>query len=145
MTWISCNNMEYHYYTNHSSICKLFDILKNPSQSYSTSENPDEKCPVCKAMLRSRQTIKISTDKIKHQVKEQKFLQKYRESPVGLITRYISSPENHPLTLKQISQNLSCEIDDIDIKDILADAIVQGKITCKDEKFYPIIPGVIQS
>jgi hypothetical protein len=141
--WISKGNDSYHYHINHSSICGLSDILIDTSNTHDTSENPDTKCTICKGILKSKQYINIHLEKLRNDAKESKFLQKYKTSPVDFLTRYLSSPENVPPTLKKLISDISKDIDEISIEDILSEGIIRSKIICKGEKFYPKIPGVI--
>jgi len=140
LTWISKDSSEYHYYVNHHSICNSSDILQDMSYTYDTSENPDTKCLICKGILKSKQCINISLQKLRNEVKEAKFLQKYKTSPLDMLVRYMTNPENiPPFTLKKLVSSISSNIDGIDIKDILSEGIISGKILYKDGAFHPAI------
>lgn len=144
-TWISKDNtVEYHYHTSHRSTCGLSDILQDVAKIHNAVDNPDTKCIVCKRILTSRGFFKINQEKNRNMVKEAKFLQKYKISPVHLMIQYLTSPENHTITtLKKICHELAGQFDEISIHDILAEALVRGDIIHENGNFYPKSQGEI--
>ncbi len=143
-TWIS-KGAEYHYHTSHRCICNTSDILNNISKTHDTAENPDVKCKICVGILTSKGFFKINLEKNRNDAKHAKFLQKYRESPVHFMVRYLASPENNLITIQQIRHELTGCFDGININDILAESLVRGDVTCENGNFYPKCNGVIQS
>ena len=73
-------------------------------------------------------------------MREAKFLQKYKTSPVDFLLTYMTSPETpSQFTIPKIIHDISSNINGIDIKDILSDGIVRGVILCNNGAFYPAI------
>ena len=141
--WVSKDNAEYHYHVSHRAICGISDILQDVAQTHDTSENPEKKCTVCIGILTSRGFFRINQEKNKNMIKEARFVQKYRESPVSLFIKYLTSPENRITTIQKIRHELAEQFDGINTNDILAEALVHSDVICKDEKLYPKCKGVI--
>lgn len=128
-TWVSKDNTVHHYHTGHRSICNLSDILQDVAKTHNTAECPNVKCKVCVRILTSKGFFKINQEKNQNMIKEAQFLQKYKTSPVYMLMQYVASPENRTTTLKKIRSDLAGQFDGININDILAEAIIRGKIT----------------
>ena len=131
--WISKDGTTHHYHINHSSICGLSDILRDISNTHDTSESPDTKCTICKRILTSKQYLNIYLEKLRNDAKESKFLLKYKTSPVYFLTRYLNSPENTAPTLEELQHNILKAFSEINMKDVLADAIVNGNVIYKEK------------
>ncbi len=144
-TWIKKDgSVQYHYHTSHRAICHISDVLQDVAKTHHTAENPDVKCRICKGILRSRGFFRTTLEKNRNDVREAKFLQKYKESPVSFMVRYLASPENHhPTTIQKIRHELENQFDGINVHDILADAIIQGRVTEDNGNFYPKCNGEI--
>ncbi len=137
-TWVSKDDAEHHYHTGHRSICGISDILQDMATTHHTAENPKTKCKTCMGILTSKGFFKINLDKNRNNVHEAKFLQKYRESTVGMLTRYLAAPENHKImTMQKIRQELEGTFDGINVLDVLSMAIVSGDVKEKNGNFYP--------